>query len=204
MNELDLSQIRERVEAYALRMRERGHWASVLVPLLPREDGGSDVLFEVRAHDIDIQPGEVCFPGGHVEPGETSRQAAVRETCEELLISPSQIEILAELPSPRGIGNLPVDAFLGVLHDYEGTWFDDEVDHTFTLPLSWLLENEPDVWYIEQEPRHPKDFPWDKVPGGRAYPWRHQTSECPFYDTEPVIWGLTARICMQLTDCLRG
>ena len=45
------------------------HYA-VLVPLIRREDG-IHVLYEVRARDLDRQPGEICFPGGMQEPGET-------------------------------------------------------------------------------------------------------------------------------------
>ena len=39
---------------------------SVLVPFIIRDDGGLSILYEVRAAGI-MQPGEVCFPGGHVE-----------------------------------------------------------------------------------------------------------------------------------------
>ena len=39
---------------------------------------GWQVLFEVRAAGIS-QPGEVCFPGGRIEPGETPEEAALRE-----------------------------------------------------------------------------------------------------------------------------
>ena len=41
------------------------HYA-VLVPLIEREDG-IHVLYEVRAKDLDRQPGEICFPGGMQE-----------------------------------------------------------------------------------------------------------------------------------------
>ena len=43
------------------------------------------------------QPGEVSFPGGRVEDGETFQEAAIRETCEELNLSPDQIDIWERL-----------------------------------------------------------------------------------------------------------
>ena len=50
---------------------------AVLIPLIKKEDG-YHVLFEVRAKHLNKQPGEVCFPGGKVEPGESTYEAAVR------------------------------------------------------------------------------------------------------------------------------
>ena len=38
------------------------------------------VVFEVRAHTMRQQPGEISFPGGRLEKGETPAEAAVRET----------------------------------------------------------------------------------------------------------------------------
>lgn len=54
------------------------------------------VLYQVRSESIS-QPGEVSFPGGGVEEGETPQQAAVREAVEELNIQSEQIDILGEI-----------------------------------------------------------------------------------------------------------
>ncbi|NEU34154.1 CoA pyrophosphatase, partial [bacterium LRH843] len=57
---------------------------AVLVPLVQKQDE-LHVLFEVRAHHLRRQPGEICFPGGKIEPNDSTPQdAAVRETTEEL------------------------------------------------------------------------------------------------------------------------
>ena len=61
---------------------ERERSMAVLLPLAEGPEGWQ-VLFEVRAAGIS-QPGEVCFPGGRIEPGETPEEAALRECREEL------------------------------------------------------------------------------------------------------------------------
>ena len=112
--------------------------AAVLIPILIR-DGAYHVLYEVRAAKLHTQPGEICFPGGRIEPGELPLEAAVREATEELLIHRDQIEIVGELEKTTGPGMIAFYSFIGVLNDYEGTWSEDEVERVFTIPLEWIL-----------------------------------------------------------------
>lgn len=55
---------------------------SVLMPFVTTENGDA-LLLEIRSDNVK-QPGEICFPGGRIESGETPAETAVRETCEEL------------------------------------------------------------------------------------------------------------------------
>ncbi|MBQ1630012.1 MAG: NUDIX domain-containing protein, partial [Firmicutes bacterium] len=55
---------------------------AVLMPLV-KVNGEICFLFEVRSQDV-AQPGDVCFPGGRIEEGETVVEAAVREAREEI------------------------------------------------------------------------------------------------------------------------
>ncbi|MDG2702973.1 CoA pyrophosphatase, partial [Vibrio parahaemolyticus] len=57
--------------------------AAVLVPLV-QVDGEWHVLFEVRSLTMRKQPGDISFPGGKLDGGETAQEAALRETYEEL------------------------------------------------------------------------------------------------------------------------
>ena len=57
----------------------RKHACAVLCPFVETEEG-LRLLFEVRAPSLRRQGGEVCFPGGRMEPGETPEQCALRET----------------------------------------------------------------------------------------------------------------------------
>lgn len=168
--------------------------AAVFLPLTEREDG-FHVVFEVRASKLSVQPGEVCFPGGGIEEGETPREAAVRETCEELLVQPDQVDLKEEIPEYIGPGGLPLYAYYGFLRDYRGTWSRDEVSRVFTVPLSWFYGHEPEIYRGKMVMDTPDDLPWDLVPGGHNYAWRDLRFELPFYrDSHPLIWGMTARV----------
>jgi 8-oxo-dGTP pyrophosphatase MutT (NUDIX family) len=57
-----------------------------------------DILLTERAHDMRSHPGQVSFPGGSIDPGETPVEAALRETLEEIGVDPAGIEVFGELP----------------------------------------------------------------------------------------------------------
>ena len=57
---------------------------------------GSDYLMIRRAPGV-VKGGYWCFPGGHVEAGETSRQAIRRELAEELGIEVVPVECVGEV-----------------------------------------------------------------------------------------------------------
>lgn len=59
---------------------------------------GREVLLTERAHHMRSHPGQVSFPGGSVDPGETPVEAALREAQEEVGVDPDQVEVFAELP----------------------------------------------------------------------------------------------------------
>nr|WP_277605516.1 CoA pyrophosphatase [Glycomyces sp. L485] len=72
--------------------------ASVLVLLSDRGSGPS-VLLQQRATSLRHHPGEVAFPGGAADPGDTDAAAtALREAAEELAVEPASVAVGAELP----------------------------------------------------------------------------------------------------------
>ena len=176
--------------------------SAVVVPLVNTEEGLS-VLFEVRARDI-VQGGEVCFPGGAVEEGEDSVQTALRETAEELLVDKSGMEIIAPLFSVNGPGGMEVKSYLGYIENYGGTFSEGEVDHVFTVPVEWFMNNGPLVYDTKMEVVLDDDYPYDLIPGGRNYPFRANPRTFYFYRVKgEVIWGLTGTVLYNFIEVLK-
>ncbi len=181
------------------------HYA-VLVPLIEKEDG-LHVLYEVRARDLDRQPGEICFPGGEVETGETYQECALRETFEEVGIKPDSVEVLNELTVIYGIGRFAMHCFLGIVPAEALETLNlsrVEVDRVFTVPLEDLMEAKPEIYRAKLTQEGPEGFPYEKVTGGEDYPWAVTSSPVPVYDIDGwVIWGLTGRVTRVLTEEIR-
>jgi len=171
--------------------------SAVLVPLI-YQDNKLQVLFEVRSATLSRQPGEICFPGGRIEPGdENSLAAAIRETTEELGISARQIRFIGALNyvvAPFGVILHPFAAYL-----QQGTILqpnDAEVAEVFTVSLDWLLNTEPQRAYMEIATRPLEGFPLHLLPDDYPGDWKGRKSyPVLFYHYQNyVIWGLTARV----------
>lgn len=203
MKTVNVDEIRKMFASHRMRtIFANSRKSAVIIPLV-QEEGELSVLFEVRSRDI-IQGGEVCFPGGIIEEGESSREAALREIREELLIDDSMIEIISPLFSYMGPSGMEVKSYLGLLTGYEGTFSRGEVDHVFTVPVKWLLENRPLVYDTKMEVVLPDDYPYELIPGGRDYPFRANPRTFYFYRYEgEVIWGLTGNILFNFLDELK-
>lgn len=173
---------------------EKCRRSAVVIPLI-ENDKGYEVLFEVRSDKLKRQPGEICFPGGACEAYETPEEGAKREICEELLIDPEQVEIVAPMNILFTPFNMVIYPYLGLLKGYNDTFGKDEVQEVFTVPLKTFLEEEPDVYYNKIYTEPSEDFPWQKVEGGNKYHWASGIYPVLFYEYEGrVIWGMTARI----------
>lgn len=168
--------------------------SAVCIPLI-RTEQGYEVLFEVRSSKIMHQPGDVCFPGGMLEAGETPEEAAAREMTEELLITREQFHIFGLMDVLYTGHRLLMYPYAAELYDYKGTYSKDEVGEVFTVPLTFFLYTEPDVYQVEAQVFPGEDFPYNLVYGGKKYQWRKRKEDVLFYQYEGhVIWGLTAKI----------
>lgn len=172
--------------------------SAVVIPLIQKENG-IHILFEVRSGNLRTQPGEICFPGGSCEAGETPRQTALREIREELNIRKRQIRLIGPADVFISPFNMMIHPYIGWLEDYKDT-HNGEVAQVFTVPLAFFQDGPPQVWEQKVRIEPAKDFPWDRVPGGRGYPWRQGRYPVCFYTyrepdgTVRHIWGLTAKI----------
>lgn len=194
----------------ALRRRYGGHMPgllgaarsyAVLVPLLETAEG-PELLFETRAAGLR-QGGEVCFPGGRMEPGETPEDCALRETEEELSIPPGEVELLGPsdfICNQRGFLLRPV---LGVVSPAGFARMRPsaaEVAEAFTVPLDFFRRQAPVTARYELTPTLPEDFPYEAAGIPRDYAWSRGAVEVPSWRYEGhVIWGMTARIVRDIT-----
>src|SRR5699024_6084602 len=78
-----------------------------------------------------------------------------------------------------------------------------EVAETFTVPLQFFREDNPDIYDVTLEPIPEEDCPYHLIGGGADYDWRERTVKQYFYEYERrVIWGLTARIILNFLSAL--
>jgi len=179
--------------------------------------GGAEpcLLLELRGKHIHRQPGEISFPGGEVEPGETFEEAAVRETCEELGLEPSDIHVLAEFDKLVNYSGFTIHIYYGTIEPEALSRMhisEVEVAEAFYVPLRALLEAEEgkadEVEYllpkVEIVVEVPEDFPYPRLGLDRSYGWRVGHMDIPVYDYGPYpIWGITGRIIKSFLEYAR-
>ncbi|MEI9890774.1 MAG: CoA pyrophosphatase [Caulobacteraceae bacterium] len=158
--------------------------AAVLIPLIRRPEGLT-VLLTLRADHMRRHAGQIAFPGGLCEPGETPWQAALREAHEEVGLEPASVR-LAGLSTPyrtlTGYHITPVVGFVSALPDL--TLNPGEVAETFEVPFAFLMDP------ANHERRHR-----DKPPGPPR--WHYAITW-----EERVIWGATAAMLRALYERL--
>lgn len=180
-------------DSYIFINREEFRFSSVIIPII-ETDHTQQILFEVRESHLP-QPGEICFPGGRIEAGESPGKAAVRETMEELMIRREQINDICPLGLLYTPSGMVIHAFTATLSNYEWTFSKNEVAEVFSVPLDFLIHTVPEVYSADITVRPDPDFPFDRIPGGNEYSWRTGKYPIYFYQYKNrTIWGMTAKI----------
>lgn len=179
---------------------------AVLIPLI-ENNGQWEIIYEFRAMDMKSQPGEVSFPGGRLEEDETFKEAAIRETIEELNINRENINVLGELDYLISYANLEIHCFLATI---SGVNVDNifpnpsEVDHLFTVPLQFILNTEPKGYELGMQTMYNEEFPYNLIPGGKNYNFRDSKRTIYFYQyNDYIIWGFTAAMTKHLSTLLK-
>lgn len=178
--------------------------SAVLLPLVDIDDEPG-LLFEVRAHHLKRQPGEICFPGGRVDADDTDEAAAaVRETCEELGLEKDQVQVVGPLDVLVGAFPMMIAPFVGRIPYDAVAPNPDEVAEVFVVPLRHLYAMKPERFDVPVRAQPTDEFPFHLIPGGRQYQWRTYILPEYFYIYEgKVIWGLTARILHHFLELTR-
>jgi len=171
--------------------------SAVMIPLVEKEDGVY-LLFEKRANGIR-QGGEVCFPGGRIDEGETAVQTALRETEEELGLPESRIELLGAFDTLHNYTDVTIHTCIGRIEESalsEMNIQKEEVEQVFLVPIQFFRDHEPYVYAFDVVPDIREDFPYDMVvESPEKYNWLKGRCTVPIWNYDGhSIWGLTARI----------
>jgi len=113
--------------------------AAVLIALTEREHPG--VLLLHRPSNMRSHPGQIAFPGGKVDPGETPVEAALREANEELGIRPEDVQVIGASDLYRTGSGFEITPVLGVVPpDIEIRPNPTEVAQWFEAPVDFVLD----------------------------------------------------------------
>ncbi|MCP4308318.1 MAG: CoA pyrophosphatase [bacterium] len=157
--------------------------AAVLVPLYRDSDGRVRVILTKRPEHMRTHPGDVVFPGGRLEEGESPEQTAKREACEEIGLPEGGVEIVGGLTplTTRDPGNLIVPVVARVQRPAQFVLQVEEVETVIEPMLLDLLDE--DRW--------------------RTSDWFGQTLWFYEFD-EGIMWGATAFMMREFLHLLRG
>jgi 8-oxo-dGTP pyrophosphatase MutT (NUDIX family) len=172
-----------------------GRPSAVLAPIYDapvRLDGedtvGAHVVLTRRTWGLRTHRGEVSFPGGRVEPGESPADGARREAEEEIALDPALVEIIGELDHLATVSSgSEIVPFVGALPGRPATAPNPaEVEAVLHVPLAELLD-----------PANFREELWT-FPGG------HQQPITFFELVGDTVWGATAALLRQLLGVVTG
>lgn len=161
---------------------------AVLVPFTA--DPEPTLLFTRRAPAVANFPGEVSFPGGKREAGDaTLLETALRETEEEIAVTPTQLDVVGRLDDRHVYGRHTIRSYVGFLRETaEPRPEPREVERIFDSPLRRFLD--PDIYEGRRLREPPKDAPERVVHYFRL--------------DDEVIWGATGRLVAELLEVTAG
>jgi 8-oxo-dGTP pyrophosphatase MutT (NUDIX family) len=172
-----LDSIKQKLEQINLTDPTKYKKAGVLILLIKdNDDEEYKILFTKRSEQLKTHSGEVSFPGGKWEEGDSNLyQTALRESNEEINLdiqNVTKLGLLNFLLSRHKIEVNPFVGYLNQLQDFKGNF---EIDEIFTVPISFLM-NEENIEYKEFNRKDLKVY----IPS-----WVYNGNR---------IWGLTAMI----------
>lgn len=160
--------------------------AAVLIPIIAGPDGAT-VLMTRRSDSLASHTGQIAFPGGRLDPGETAVDAALREAFEEVALDPAVVEVLGIGDAyETGTGFLVTPVIGWLTASPEVTPSPAEVAEVFEVPWDFVMDpvnHRRDSYQLDGQPRR---WFW-------AMPYEQR-----------YIWGVTAGILRNLCARLYG
>lgn len=197
-----IDKIKQRMKGYEPKIYGNHKEAAVLLPLIKVENEWH-VLYEVRSQIVS-QAGDSSFPGGRVEEGETYEEAAVRETMEELNIEAENISIYGEIDYIVS-ENIIIHCFVGELIalDVEDIQPNEEVETIYTVPLTYLLENEPSYFSVNFNPVLEREFVENQKDDEYEFKLNGGSQKIPYYEiAKHSLWGFTANLTQRFIEII--
>lgn len=164
--------------------------AATLMLLYPKKDQWYFALM-LRPDYDGVHGGQVSFPGGKIEEGETPEQAAIRECEEEIGVDQKRIQLLGKLTDVYiPPSNILVNPYIGYI-DYEPIFYPDakEVEQVLEVPLDDVFRED----LVKQK----------KIKVGR-YSDKPFTIEVPYFEfCYETVWGATALMISEFKEMMR-
>jgi 8-oxo-dGTP pyrophosphatase MutT (NUDIX family) len=160
--------------------------SGVLIPLYFNEKNELEIILTLRSNDLKHHSGQISFPGGRRDKGETLEETALRETWEEIGIPSQDIEILGALSTlyvPPS--NAVIHPFVGFITNLGSIKINpDEVDEVIIISVNDLLDKD-----------NYRKTPWD---------FSGKIVDVPYWDIKHRVplWGATAMILQEFIDIL--
>ena len=140
------------------------------------------LIYTVRSSNLSTHSGEVSFPGGKAEEGDTSlHHTAIREAQEEINLNPNDVNFLGRMNYLISKHKIEVNPIVASIDNPQKFIKNPEIEHIFTVPINYLLEKNN----IFEETIERQGAKWI-VPT-----WR--------YDHQKI-WGLTAMITVNFLN----
>jgi peroxisomal coenzyme A diphosphatase NUDT7 len=158
-----------------------GTRSSAVLVALHEGAAGAEVILTRRSRHLRSHRGEISFPGGRIEPGETAEDGALREANEEIHLNPNDVELIGRLPTLATVASM-----------------------NHIVPVVGRLATRPDLWPCTAEVDRILDVPLAELASPEVFReerWGAPPVERPifFFDlSDETIWGATARILADL------
>lgn len=158
--------------------------AAVLIPIINNQTG-LQVLLTQRALHLRHHPGQISFPGGRKESTDLSNEAAaLRETYEEVGLSPDKVQVLGQLGEYYTVSGYQIRPVIGLIQSsFEAKLDANEVSKILTVPFNFLMD--------------PANFELVEASFNNEIRTYYSTSY-----NKNIIWGVTAGIIMALYEAL--